>query len=198
MRKMSLTDFVDVVSKSGTPKATKVRSVINRPKYSPATDFYKPLRDRITDTHQNNLPKASLYKLKQLLTDEKKIKNYPAAIEGYTAWWGNKTLKWFEPANDTFERHGVSVSVNPELGLLINGVPYLIKLYFKADELTKNRIGIATHLMEECLRPHCSEGEIMAVLDVRNGKLFSLKAPIPYLTEMLGAELAYISALWPE
>jgi len=198
MHKMSLTDFVDVVSKSGTPKATKVRSVINRAKYSPATDFYKPLRDCIVDTHLNDLHKASLYKLNHKLTDEKKMKNYPAAIEGYTAWWGNKTLKWFEPVNDTFERHGVSVSVNPELGLLINEVPHLIKLYFKADALTKNRIDIATHLMEECLRPYCSRGEIMAVLDVRTGKLFFLKTPISGLTAMLGAELAYISALWSE
>ncbi|WP_224961262.1 hypothetical protein [Geomonas subterranea] len=195
MQKLSLTDFVDIVSKSGTPKATKVNSVIKRPKYTPATDFYRPLRDGIIDTHRSDLPKGNLNKLLVSLSDQKKASNYPEAIKGYTTWWGNKKMQWFEPAYATFERHGVAVSVNPELGLVINGIPHLIKLYFKAEPLTKNRIDIATHLMVECLRQQCDDVTVMAILDVRNGKLFSANAPIPNLTAMLSAELAYISAL---
>jgi hypothetical protein len=46
MIRVSLTDFVDIVSKSGTPKATKVAQVKKRGRYEPAVDFYKPLREK--------------------------------------------------------------------------------------------------------------------------------------------------------
>lgn len=196
MRKVSLTDFVDVVSKSGTPKANHVSRVINRPKYSPASDFYKPLRDCIVDTHKNNLPPQIVYELLAHLKDEKKVSNYPEAVNGYCSWWGNKKVQWFEPPAGEFARHGVSVNVNPELGLFMNETPYIIKLYFKGEKLAKSRIDIVTYLMETCLRCQCGSEALMGLLDVRNAKLFCYKASNQNLTAMLGAELAYVAALW--
>lgn len=197
MHKISLTDFVDIVSKSGTPKATNVARVKHRPNYEPATDFYKPLRDRIVETHRNDLSPSNLGKLLFTLSDGKKIKNYPDLVSGYSTWWGKKKLQWLEPPSDSFIQHDIAVSINPELGLIVNDQPYLIKLYFKSEPLTRNRIDIATHLMEVCLRKHCHEGEVMAVLDIRNSKMFFPKVPIPSLSATLDAELAYIAALWP-
>ena len=46
MIKISLTDFVDIASKSGTPKATKVAQVKARPDYEPKFDFYRPIREK--------------------------------------------------------------------------------------------------------------------------------------------------------
>ncbi|MHC1698962.1 MAG: hypothetical protein AB9919_13065 [Geobacteraceae bacterium] len=197
MHRISLTDFVDIVSKSGTPKATNVAKVKNRPKYEPAIDFYKPLRERIIDTHKNDLTLKNLEMLLPSLHDGKKIKNYSEIVKGYSSWWGKRYLQWFDPPSDLFAQHGLAVSINPELGLIINDQPYLIKLYFKADPLTKNRIDIATHLMEVCLRKHCQAGEEMTVLDVRNSKLILPKVPIPSLSAALEAEMAYIATLWP-
>ena len=197
MHRLSLTDFVDIVSKSGTPKATNVARIKNRPDYEPATDFYKPLRDCLIETHRKNLNAQNLKKLLHSLNDGKKIKNYPDIIKGYSTWWDKKTLEWFEPASENYMLHEIAVSINPELGLIINGQPHLIKLYFKSDPLTKNRIDIVTHLMEICLRKHCQHGEVMAVLDMRNGKLITPRVPIPALSATLDAELAYIAALWP-
>ena len=47
MIQISLTEFVDFVAKSGTPKLTVVRTVKDRHAvgYDPKTDFDKPLRD---------------------------------------------------------------------------------------------------------------------------------------------------------
>jgi len=94
MPRISLTDFVDIVSKSGIPKATNVAKVNHRPGYEPATDFYKPLRDRITETHRNNLTITNLEKLLPTLSDNKKIKNYPAIVKGCSTWWGKKGLRY--------------------------------------------------------------------------------------------------------
>ena len=196
MARISLTDFVEVVSKSGTPKASKVAELKNRPKYDPATDFYRPLREHIVEIHRRGGAKADLKSILSQVTDYKKISNYPGVVNGYRKWWGNKVLEWCDPPTDVFSAHGIDVSVNPELGLLVDGRPYLIKLYFKSTPLSKQRIDIVTHLMETCLRPHCKRSETMAVLDTRKSKLLHPTVPTSTLAAVVDAELAYIAALW--
>ena len=198
MPRLSLTDFVDIVLASGTPKMTKVAQIKKRKGYNPAFDFYKTIRDRIVDIHRNKYPKATIKKLIPTLTDTKKLEVYPMLISGYNKWWGKKSFNWFEPPSELFSQHGVDIRVNPELGLLIDGSPYLVKLYFKAKKLTKSRIDIITHLMGIALGGKCQTGTVMSVLDVRQAKLISPTVTIPNLVASISAELAYISALWPQ
>ena len=197
MPKLSLTDFVDVVASSGTPKASKVKEIKNRPPYNPAFDFYKPLRDRIEETHKLAKGKQHLTGILPTLTDKKKIAAYPILIGAYTKWWGKKQLTWFAPPSTVFSDHGVDVSVNPELGLMVNGKPYLIKLYFKSDKLSKRRVDPILFLMESQLAKMTPPGTTMAVLDIRRSKLFIPTVHNPSLPAILSAELAYIAALWP-
>ena len=42
--KISLTSFIDFVTKAGTPKMTVVKN-IKQGDYAPAMDFYRPLRE---------------------------------------------------------------------------------------------------------------------------------------------------------
>lgn len=195
MPQISLTDFVDIVSTSGTPKFTKVRKVKNRPPYAPGADFYKSLRDRIVEVHQKGLEYKDLQNLLKSLSDRKKAINYPILLNGYRRWWGRKKLKWFAPHQGLWSGHGIDVRVNPEIGLEFNEKLYLIKLYFKADKLSKTRTDIITHLMETCLGAQSSD-IIMGVLDIRNSKLLCPTVPISGLSVALDGELAYISALW--
>lgn len=197
MPQLSLTDLVDIVSRSGTPKATKVAEIKSRPPYEPAFDFYKAMREHIVATHRMKRSKTDLPTILAGLADPKKITAYPSIIHGYRKWWGNKKLTWFDPPGDLFSQHGFDVSVNPELGLDINGRKHLIKLYFKADPLTKNRVDIITHLMAVVLGNQL-KGSTMSVLDVRNSKLISPTVPIAHLNAMISAELAYIAALWAQ
>lgn len=69
MPQLSLTDFVDVVSRTGTPKANKVAGIKNRLAYSPAFDFYKPLRDGLITIHKTGKPKSSLAHIASGITD---------------------------------------------------------------------------------------------------------------------------------
>lgn len=151
MPRFSLTDFVDIVVSSGTPKANKVRNIKNRPPYNPAFDFYKPLRDHIVQIHRLGKSKANINALMPSITDKKKLNVYPVLIDGYRKWWGKKVLVWFDPPNGIYHQHGIDISVNPELGLEIAGKPYLIKLYFKKERLTKNRIDVIHFLMDDQL-----------------------------------------------
>jgi hypothetical protein len=132
MPKITLTDFVDIVSLSGTQKANKVKEIKRRGDYDHKLDFWRPLREELVQVHSRNHPKKSLPAFPATMVDKKKQANYSAVITGYTKWWGNKSLVWFPPPSTVYTAHGVDVSVKPELGLEINGTRHIVKLYLKA------------------------------------------------------------------
>jgi hypothetical protein len=194
MAKISLTDFLDIVSKSGTPKTTKVAQVKNRASYNPATDFYKKVRDRLIEVHQEYKDPSYLSDT-SYITDPKKVHHFEEIISGYLKWWGKKNIKWFSPPSNSFCYNTIEVGVKPEMGLVCNNQKYVIKLHLKTEEITKTRADIVLHLMETSLRKHCKD-EIMAVLDVRSSKLITATAPTKNIGATVIAELAYIDALW--
>ncbi|MED5615789.1 hypothetical protein [Janthinobacterium sp. P210005] len=197
MPNLTLSDVVDVFSKAGTPKATKVRQVKNRAAYQPATDFYRALRSSIVSIHVNGKNRDALDNIVPSLADAKKIGNYQEIVDGYKKFWGKKAVGWFDPPRGSYSHAGVDVLVNPELGLIIDGKRIVIKLYFKSDEITKARIELVPVLMEVVLRASCQEGDLVALLDVRKSKLHFLGVATGPATAMLNAELAYVAALWP-
>lgn len=88
--------------------------------------------------------------------------------------------------------------VNPELGLVINGQKVVVKLYLKGDEITKAQIELVPVLMELVLRENVSDDVLMALLDVRKGKLHYLgTGSIATSAAMINAELSYVATLWP-
>lgn len=195
MPQLSLTEFVDIVSKSGSPKATKVAQVKARPEYDPAFDFYKPLREGIVDIHRLSSGKTALGGLIIGITDAKKLRKYPRLIEGYKKWWGRKEFSWFAPPRTLFTMGKIDIIVNPELGLEYNNERHITKLYFKDEKLSKLRIGVITYLMKTCFQQLDSKGFKFDILDVGNSKLFTGQIDSS-LEPMLYAELAYISTLW--
>jgi len=177
MPEISLTDFVDFVISAGTPKMTKVQHIKNRPEYTPALDFWKPLRTAIRDYHKSGCQnKSDLNNVMLALTDPKKVKRYPNALMAYKKFLGRKQITWFDPPSDLWAFSGLNVRINPELGLSINGQNYIIKLYFKDETPTKNRLQTVIQMMHSTLNKHVKNGAAMAVLDVTNGKLTSTAA----------------------
>lgn len=197
MPKLSLTDFVDVVSKAGSPKITKVKQIKHRPAYQPATDFYKPFRHGLVNLHVNGKDRSELDLIVSSLSDIKKAANYSDLIEGYKKWWGKKSIGWFDPPRGVYTSSGVDIAVNPELGLIIDGQRVVVKLYNKADPITKYQIDMVPLLMELVLRDSCEPTDLVALLDVRKGKLHYLSVNPDTARFGLDAEMAYIANLWP-
>lgn len=139
---------MDFVCKSGSTKLTKVKQIKNREDYSPATDFYKALREGIQDIHRKNGKKKELKIILEKVSDPKKIKNYSESIDGYKKFWGRKEPIWFEPPMKHWIVSELDVRINPELGLEFDSKKYLIKLYFKNDKLSKEKITQVLTLME--------------------------------------------------
>ena len=195
MARLSLTDFVDVVGRAGTPKLTKIRELKRRGAYEPAKDFYRPLRLRLIEMHRDGLPKKHLKVLLVGLADRKKQSTYPHVMDGYLGWMGRKQISWTEPPSATWKCGRVEVSVNPELGLSWGKGLTFVKLYFKAEPLSKRRVEVILHLMESVLGNRFADSRF-GVLDVRRGRLVEPTVAVGGIDAMLKGEAAYIEAVW--
>jgi hypothetical protein len=164
-----LTTFVDFVRKSGTPKLTVVRTFKNRKPYDPVTDFYKRLREAIISTHERATPIAALDDVLSI-ANTKKLPQYRALISGYKKFVGKRSIKWFDPPRTEWNAGGISVLINPELGLDIAGTRHVIKLYLKGEKVSKSAVEIIGHLMETVFS-NTNSPALYGLLDVRNAHL---------------------------
>lgn len=190
MIEISLTEFVDFVTKAGSPKLTVVRDVKKRHDegYNPAADFYKKLRDGIVEIHRRGKPKSALDALAVGITDRNKRRAYPLLIQGYKRFLGNKRVTWFNPPDKPTWTHGdLAVRINPELGLRINGIPHLIKMYLKQEPLRKLAIPTILHLLHINLADKKNPKQI-GILDVRHGRLIPVEDFDPSFTPLLEGE----------
>ncbi len=196
MTYLSLRDFLDVATKTGKPRVTKIRQIKHQGPYAPATDFYRPLRQRIAEIHKAGKPRAALGALLQGIADKRKFANYPAAINGYGTWWGAQQFKWFDPPKGKYSKYGFEVSVNPELGLDINGSRHVIKLYLNKDPLSVQRSELISALMMHVFGASASAA-ILSALDARRAVLVTSHAQSKSLITTIDAVLADIAQIWP-
>ena len=201
MAKISLTDFVDFVISSGTPKLTKVKQLKIRGEYRPAFDYWKNLRDEIIEFHKRNMNDKS--RLDEVLesesvVDEKKVGRYKECLKGYKRFLGKKKYKWFDPPYKTWGPKGLSIRINPELGLRLARENYIIKLYFKAEALSIRKIDIILILLYEVFRRRVERDVNYCILDVQRGKLFSKKRPKRTILPLLRGEAVNFLTIWKQ
>jgi hypothetical protein len=191
---VSLTTFVDFVSKSGTPKITVVRHFKHGAAYHPAFDFYRPLRDAIVQVHAHGKPKKTLDDLVTALADPRKVEAYAAVVRGHKRFMRRHPARWFDPPRGSWVEGGLAVHVNPELGLEIKRVRHVVKLYFKAEKLPKRNVATIARLMERSLGEPGTR-TVFAVLDVRRGALHVPSSSMPGIDALLSSEAASFAAI---
>lgn len=171
MINISLTDFVDYVSKVEPSKYTKVKTIKGRDDYAPYKDFWKPLREAIIDLHKDNLERDSLDEVLGKVAS-KKQELYQELIKQYKSFLGRKKIEWFDPPFKEWKYDDLRVTLNPEMGLEINGTFYVIKLYFKAEKLTQSKADLILLLLNERLKKRNYKDVVFAILDIPRKKLF--------------------------
>jgi hypothetical protein len=194
MERVSLTYFVDFVLKVGTPRLNGVKE-FKEHRHDHLTDFYKPLREAIIDTHEKGKPVRALDDFLGTLTDERKRRIFPELVASYKKWL-RPGMQWFTPPQTTLPVGDLSININPELGFKIDGMPHLIKTYFRGEPLAQKRVSIVLGLISSALGPS-RPGTVFAMLDVKNGQLRTLKsAPNPRLGLLLRGEAASFSTIY--
>jgi hypothetical protein len=197
MPDISLTDFVDFVTRSGNPRLTRVRQVRGRGQYHPAFDFWRGLRQAIVKFHKDGSRDFEILdRAVRNQTDPRKQVLFAQAAQAYRRFVEKKRIHWFEPPKEAWEAAGLVVRVNPELGLRFDGQSYVIKLHFREEELSKQKIETILLLMEETLRERCTDGERFAILDVRNGNFITSGERNAQLVPLLQSEAVAFMSIW--
>jgi hypothetical protein len=192
---ISLTTLIDFVGKSGTPRLTCVREARARydEEYHPAKDYWRGLRNGIVGAHQ---PGGSIDDLAALPSRvaESKAAPYAQGVAGYRRFLGRKSVSWFEPHAGEWMAHGLKVRLNPELGLVVDGVPFHVKLYLKQEPLRRVAVQPLLHLLG-----HVAPGPFGAtplVVDVQRGKPFVPDARTSRVGPLMAGEAAAFAAMW--
>lgn len=148
--KVGLTQFLDFTLKSSAAKTNFVKNLKSQPEYQPAFDYWKQLRDTFIKFHQNELPFECFETLVQTV-DQKKKQNYIDVIKQYKKFIKNKDVSWFDPGKSHWISDDLIVRSSPELALLINDEPHLIKLFFKGkkERIDKYNINSTLTLLNE-------------------------------------------------
>lgn len=173
-------DFVDYVLTAGTSRTFAVKRLLS--KVEP-TDFYEPVREAIIARHRDEKPIADLISVfLDGLSDQRERRIFPRCVSGYQKFLRGKTTEWFEPPMRDYPLGGLSIRVNPELGLTLDGRPYVVKMYFRGDPLSPQRVMVTNQLLAMALATTWP-GVTFATLDVRRGRLYPYrpKQEIAYL-----------------
>ena len=194
-----MTTFLDFVLATGLRRLTIVsnaKAEYGR-EYSPARDFYKPLREAVADVHLNRKEKGVLDDVAHCLTDERKVAAYRECIRGYKKWWGQKEIEWRGTSPVEWRYGQLVIRVNPELGVSINGLPYAVKLYFKSDKPSKHRLEAMFHLLSTSHSASLPQMKV-GILDVRRGNLFQPNRDIVGVKALLAGEATAFQTMWDQ
>ena len=196
--KISLTEFMNFVNKSGASKVTVVQKAKSKreEEYAHYKDYWLKLRDKIKSVHKSE---GSHDDLKELLDEvnEEKVDNYKIAVNGYCSFWKKRKIEWCEPPRKTWTVGDVKIEINPELGLVIKEKIYVVKLFNSANEsIDKRHADLILTLMEQELRSKVDKEVIFAVLDVKRGKLFENRNLDPALVGLLNGEARSFETIW--
>lgn len=195
---VGLTQFIDFTIKSSSARINMVRKIKYQDDYHPSFDYWKQLRDVIIAFHEQNLGFDCFEKLVQNVDTRKKA-NYIVAIKQYQKFLKGKAISWFNPGKATWISNELVVRSSPELGLIIDEEPHLIKLYFKGKSEKVDRRNISTTLTllntsvyEEGHDPRISR----SVLNLHKNRLFTDNAVNPDKLLALQSEAAQFMYIW--
>jgi hypothetical protein len=171
--RISLTDFVDFTIVNGSSRVAKVRALKKRGNYDPASDFWRTLREGIVELHRTaQMAPTTLDSLVATQAGTRRHARYADAADGYKKFLGRRSFPWFDPPPAQWWHEGeLDVRVNPELGLVVDGNPTVIKLYFKNEAPTRSRVQAVLAVLDAELASRAARGSRFAVLDVNGSRL---------------------------
>ncbi len=195
--KISLTEFIKFVNKSGSPKTTVVKEIIKSRdrEYVPGQDYWSFFREKLTSHLMDESGEIQMDDVMEEIPADRG-RNYRTMINGWKSFAGKKKFKWIDPPVGVWNISDLSISVNPEIAYEYRGRIYVVKMHLSvSDELDKMHSDQIRALMESVLREKVGGDEVIfGVLDVRRGKLFDQKSlKLELLVSLTGEALNFES-----
>jgi hypothetical protein len=194
--RVTLTEFIDFLVTSGTPRITQARAVRSRrlSGYSPQSDFYKSFRDCVrSERFRSN--QAEALKLLVESTGATRKSSFQELSHGIMKFLKKKSIDWLPPPRAEWSYENLSVTINPEWRVILDGQCHIIKLIFKEGNISRQRAEIVNYLMEQTLEPKIGPA-IFGVLNVRKGTFLSSKSKSSLINTLLECEAATFTKLY--
>ncbi len=186
-------EFSAIATESGTKKLNLIKKQKNRKPYHPSTDYYKKFREKIISILKH---KGQIIELKQLaekMPNDKKG-NYLSLAKSFISWSKGKNIQWHEPIRKSYLSNTTEIVCNPELNLNIDGVDYVIKLFFSVNErMTQDRANYICFTMQSAFDDNSQK---YAVLDVQTKKMYSFTGNLEFFSISVESEIASIERAW--
>jgi hypothetical protein len=195
---VSLSHFIDFCLANGRERVRLVREI--RHGKDSRFDLYAPLRRALVDYHVEGPTKAPLSAFAESRADFHERRHFGPAVNGYLRFLKRQgEMQWFEPAMRDYPLGPAVVRVDPELGLMIEGRPHMLKLYLRQSAPERLRTELLTTLMQMSMQT-VWPGTTFAVLDARRGRFHPYKMATVATTKdhiaLLHAEAAAFGSLW--
>lgn len=140
--------------------------------WSPITDPYRFLIQAVVRMHETGGGTSALDDAIDRERTERRRGVIRDAAGDYVAWLDQAgTVSYFPVVATTWVCRNACVRVNPELGLVIDGQKYAVKLHMVKQRVTAAEAGMMTSVMRAALDGSVPSDCRMAVLDVRTGVL---------------------------
>ncbi len=193
MPALGVSEFSLIVMTSGKPKQTKVRNIATREPYAPFRDYYGPLRNSIKRLFIAKRHISHLYTICSRQEGSKRS-NYERIVNVFKNWQSGKNIQAFDPPRELYNFSRTSITCNPELHVVLNGQPRLVKLHFSSsDKMNQERANIICALMEDAIN---DSGFEYSVLDLTTGNEFFFNGNYEKTYERINREIKSLEIFW--
>jgi len=140
--------------------------------YDPRTDHWRGFRSKATRYLHGNMPALDFMHYCAHDVHPSKQGSYSENASSLIRWVNNRSR-----TSMGIEKHdqvvaGLDVRVNPEIHSLIDGTPYIIRLYNNIDPVELQLAQMHVHLLETAFRATHPD-HVIGLLDVRRERLFT-------------------------
>lgn len=197
---ISLTEFMNFSTRKSTnSRMSAVKTIKYKGDYHPAFDYWKQLRDEIKRVLEKELPIETLNNLIYSISEDK-VENYKRNINAFISFYKKYSPEYFDVGKAvwTFDEN-LSVRANPELGLIISGVPHLVKIHYKSTnkDVSKQTVNTTLTAMQLATAEFpLPENPSFSVLNLTNKKLYSTDKLLDDDVTLLTADAFQFSYLW--
>lgn len=200
--KISLTQFINVTSRVSTSAKISVIRKMKSDPYSPATDYWKYLRDAIQEVAAGRKPLDYILDVATNISDEKKQENYLLDAKKFISFVKSNNVEFFIVGHATWKlNEDFVINASPEIGMKIDGQKYCVKIYYKvpnkSSKLTKRSAHSMLTMMYLSTKDFSDTDLNFALLNLQNGKIIpSTNTPNESDKLELMTDAAMIKGVW--
>lgn len=193
MPELSISEFSSIAVTTGKPKITKIKKIANRGDYQFYQDYYLSLRTAIKSLFIKKRHISYLFDIaRKQKTTSKKV-NYEKIAMNFKDWQSGKNITAFSPPKKIYQHNSTHINCNPELNVMINGSPRLVKLHFSSsDRMTQERANFICTLMAYAI----DDAFDFSVLDLTTGREYFLNANSEKQMSRIDKEIDIIQEYW--